>query len=284
MRKKSQPLNKRDDTVQEDVSLEDISLLDKREKNKNKTENNRNKLFDYLVNTKIFCYAALLVDYPEKNLFCGQIGEIESVIIDEKDKDSYLLTFIDYDHEKQGFAYCLVKKKHLLPLFSFDPTKYEKIEVIHDADENILKKNEKITINEIRNRWEELPGGLNSSTSDDLIKHETISMRFEIGRLVTIEVDIEQKLSNNESFAIQAGQIGIISDSLKTNGVEVTFWSMPFPELAVRRKELVEKRVSLSPNQNLESYATSSWKRTINIDENLLFPLYCEQLYWCLND
>jgi hypothetical protein len=255
MKKKLQPLNKRD-----------------------KRENNRNKLFDYLVNTKTFCYAALLVDYPAKNLFCGQIGEIESVILDdEKDQDSYLLTFIDYDHEKQRFAHGLVKKKHLLPLFSFDPIKYDQIEVVHDA-------NEKITINEIRNRWEELPGGLNSSTSDDLIKHQTASMRFEIGRLVTVQVDIEQKLSNNESFTIQAGQIGIISDSLKTNGVEVTFWSMPFPELAVRRKELVEKRTSLPLNQDLESYAPRSWTKTINIDENLLFPLYCEQLYCCLDD
>ena len=253
MKKKSQPLNKRD-----------------------KRENNRNKLFDYLVNTKTFCYAALLIDYPAKNLFCGQIGEIESVILDEKDKDSYLLTFIDYDHERERFAYCLVKKKHLLPLFSFDPLEYDQIEVVHDA-------NEKITINEIRNRWEQLPDGLNSSTSK-LIKHETVSMRFEIGRLVTVQVDIEQKLFNNESFTIQAGQIGIISDSLNTNAVEVTFWSMPFPQLAVRRKELVEKRTALSLNQDLESYAPKSWKRTINIDENLLFPLYCEQLYCCLDD
>ena len=276
MKKKSQPLNKQDDTVQEDVSLENISLLDKRKKNRNKREENRNKLFDSLVNTKIFFYAALLTDYPDAQLFCGQIGDIESVIIDEEDTDSYLLTFIDYDHERQEIAQCLVKKKHLLPLFSFDPIKYEKIEVIHDA-------NEKITIKEIRNRWEELLDVSNSSTSK-LIKHETVSMRFEIGRLVTVQVDIEQKLSNNESFTIQAGQIGIISDSLKTNGVEVTFWSMPFPELAVRRKELVEKRASLSLNQDLESYAPISWKKTINIDENLLFPLYCEQLYCYLDD
>lgn len=48
-------------------------------------------------------------------------------------------------------------------------------------------------------------------------------MRCEIVRLVTVQIDIEQKLSNNESFTIQAGQIGIISDSLKTNMVEVTF-------------------------------------------------------------
>lgn len=269
MKKKSQPLNKLDDTIQEDVSLENISLLDKK-------ENDRNQLFDYLVNTKIYLYAALLVDYPENNILCGQIGEIESVRIEEKNKDSYLVTFIDYENEREEIAQCLVKKKHLLPLFSFDPTEYETTEVKYNP-------NEKITINEIRNRWEKLffsqsrGGVLNNSTSY-LLKHEKVSTRFKIGELVTVQVDIEQKLSNNESFTIQAGQIGIISDYLKTNEVEVTFWSMPFPQLAVKRKKLVEKGASSSSNQDLENYARSSWKKTININENLLFPLYCERL------
>jgi hypothetical protein len=50
--------------------------------------------------------------------------------------------------------------------------------------------------------------------------------------------------SNNETFTIQAGQIGIISKThaldttLDTDCVEVTFWSMSLGKLIQKSKEL----------------------------------------------
>jgi hypothetical protein len=85
----------------------------------------RNKLFDRIVNSRLFCYTALLIDNLETPLFCDQVGEIENVMIDEEDKDSYLLTFIDFKKGENEFAPCLVKKEHVLLLFSFDPALYE---------------------------------------------------------------------------------------------------------------------------------------------------------------
>jgi hypothetical protein len=55
--------------------------------------NHRNKFFDCIVSSGFFYYAVLLIDDFEIPLFCGEVGEIKDVMIDKKDKDSYLLTF-----------------------------------------------------------------------------------------------------------------------------------------------------------------------------------------------
>lgn len=87
--------------------------------------NHKNELFNRIVSSGFFYYAVLLIDDFEISLFCGEVGEIEDVMLDEEDKDSYLLTFLNFENGENEFARILVKKEHLLPLFSFDPALYK---------------------------------------------------------------------------------------------------------------------------------------------------------------
>ena len=73
--------------------------------NKKDKADQRNEIFDRIVNSGLFCYAALLIDNLDVPLFCGQVGQIEDVMLDEKDKDSYLLTFIDFENGENEFPY-----------------------------------------------------------------------------------------------------------------------------------------------------------------------------------
>jgi hypothetical protein len=267
----------------------------------------RNALFDAIFNSGISYYAALLTDQPERNLFCGQIGEIQNVILDKNTKkNSSFLKFIDFDNDQDEITNFVVKKENLLPLFSFDPTRDDQIKtrVKGQIQDEIL------TIKEIRDIWEEKK--FNKISTDTLEPHSKSEARFEIGQLATVQVDFEQKLSNsnNEKFIIQAGQTGIISNVSNTDidYVEVTFWSMLFDTLALEREQLVTKNQnpgsvaassdsesladsfdperladsfdpeSLADSFNPESLADSPWKKTIHIHKDYVFPLYCEAL------
>ena len=137
-------------------------------------------------------------------------------------------------------------------------------------------KNEKITINEIRDKWEieDFPVIQNSAIK----QHTKFTTRFRRGQLVTVQFDFEQKVKINENetatYIIQAGQTGIISDYINSNILEVTFWAIPFVLLALERKDFV----SSPPKDNPFSYAINSWKRKIFIHKDFLFPLYCKDL------
>lgn len=244
--------------------------------NKKDKADYRNELFDFIVANGFECYVALCIDYPENNLFCGQVGEIEHVIIEEPDTDSYLVTFIDYKHRKQEeITQCLVKKEHLLPLFCFDPNTYEESIQEEDEEEGIM------SINTIRNKWEELEFDIIST--QNLVPHTKSETRFQVGELVTIQFDFEQTTKNDEIFIIQAGQIGIISDIKKDDCVEITFWTIPFGRLARVKKDFSFSSPS-SPcfarqrDFNPFIYAINSWERKISIHKDFLFPLYCERL------
>lgn len=240
----------------------------------------RDALFDSIVNSEFFCYAALRVDYSEENLFCGQVGEIQRVMIDDTHKDSYYLIFTDYQNNEKQFAYCFVKKEHLFPLFYLDPNKDKEIKTTVEENEN----RDTITLKQIRDNWEKFDVSdiLNSSTSQ-LLRHNKVSTRFQVGQLVTIQINFEQKVSDNETFIIQAGQIGIISrsDDLKddNDAVEVIFCSIPFGELVREKEELV----SLFSSSDSDSFAKNFWKKKIHIDKDFLFPLYFEKLEYCEN-
>jgi hypothetical protein len=238
-------------------------------------EKYRNELFGFIINTGIYFHATLLVDYANENLVCGQVGEIQDVIID-KNENSYYLIFTDFQSTEGPFAYCLVKKKHLLPLFYFDPKKDENIEITMEVNGN----KRTTTLEKTRNELEEA-GLVNilENSNNGLINHSKALNRFQIGRLVTIQADFEQKVSDNESFTIQAGQVGIISGNVvnDNDAVEVTFFSMPLGEL-VRKQE---KLLSFFANQNPDSFANKALKekiyKKIHIDKDFLFPLYCEK-------
>jgi hypothetical protein len=71
----------------------------------------RNKLFDRIVNSRLFCYTVLLIDNLETPLFCDQVGEIENAMIDEEDKNFYLLPFLDFENgenDTQKFYFCVL--------------------------------------------------------------------------------------------------------------------------------------------------------------------------------
>lgn len=258
----------------------------------------RNALLDSMFNSGIVKYAALLKDESEHNLFCGQVGEVQDVTIataKNPEKDCCFLTFIDFDNNGHDITNCVVKKENLLPLFSFDPTEDETITTIFKDRlvESIW------TMKKIRDEWDEHE--VHYISKEKLKKHTRSETRFEIGQLVTVEVDFKQTLRNpnNEVFIIQAGQTGIISKThaldttLDTDCVEVTFWSMPFGSLASERKELVSKSLpqnlanvasssntdSLEDSLDIESLVDSSWTKTIRIHKDHVFPLYCETLY-----
>jgi hypothetical protein len=273
MRKKLQSFWKKGDSAQEDFSLTNVKLR----------ENYRNELFDRIVYSGMSCYAALRKDFVKTkyfryNLFCGQVGEIENVI-SQKNKDCYLVTFTDYKNNGDDYARCFIEKKYLLPLFCFYPTIYKNIITIHNKysdDPVVLKLEEKLTIQKIRDDWEERDFSVNLNDIQ-LTKHTRVKTRFNRGQLVTVLFDFKPKVETkeNESFIIQAGQVGIISNDEKNkNFVEVTFWSIPFGLLAVKG----ENFVSSTPEQNPLSYATNPWEKKISIDKNFLFPLYCEEL------
>lgn len=96
----------------------------------NQKKNYRNRLLDAMFDSRIVQYAALLKDESEQNLFCGQVGEVQDVIIaNNPEKDCCFLTFIDFDNDEHYITNCVVKKENLLPLFSFDPTRYEQTKV-----------------------------------------------------------------------------------------------------------------------------------------------------------
>lgn len=240
----------------------------------------RNVLFDAIFNTGISYCAALLTDQLDINLFCGQIGEIQPVILDKNtEKNSFFLQFIDFENDEQEITSVVVKKENLLPLFSFDPTQDEKIKTT-------VKKqiqDEILTLKEIRDIWEEKK--FNKISTDTLELHRKAESRFEIGQLATVQVDVEQKLfhSTNEKFTIQAGQTGIISNMSNTDidYVEITFWSLPLGTLALERKQLVTKNQNLGSvagSFNPQSIGYSGWKKTIRIHKDYVFPLYCEAL------
>lgn len=258
----------------------------------------RNALFDAIFNSGISYYAALLTDQLERNLFCGQIGEIQHVILDKNtEKNSFFLKFIDFDNDQDEITNFVVKKENLLPLFSFDPTRDDQIRITVKGQ----MQDEILTIKEIRDRWEK--NQFNKISTDILEPHSKSEARFEIGQLATVQVNVEQKLSNsnNEKFIIQAGQTGIISkiSNIDIDYVEVTFWSMPFGTLALERQQLVTENQnlgsladsfdpenladssdseSLADSFDIESLADSPWKKTICIHKDYVFPLYCEAL------
>ena len=272
MPKKPQPLNEQENTT---------NVLSPDEK-----KNYRNELFDRIINSGYICYAALLVDYSKKNLFCGQIGEIQRVRIEKKNENSYYLIFTDYTNREKQFAYCFVKKQDLLPLFYSDPNQDKKIETTFEG-----KTNQKfMTLEQIRDEWQknDVSDILNRETNK-LLPHNKVKTRFKRGELVTIQIDFEfeQEMPTNETFTIQAGQIGIISSSndLKddSGAVEVIFCSIPFGKLAREKENKKEDLVSFISNQNSDSFATNFWKKKIHIDKHYLFPLYTEKLEYCEN-
>lgn len=127
-----------------------------------------------------------------------------------------------------------------------------------------------MTLKEVRNKWKKLQ--VHDISTLELATHKRSHSRFLVDQLVTIQVDFI-----TESFTIQAGQTGIISDIKEndmSNMVDVTFWSMLFGTLALNREELI----STSKNQILESSAENFWKKTVTIYKHYLFPLYCEDL------
>lgn len=82
MKKKLQSFQNKGDSAQQNYSTKD-PLFEK---------SYRNALFDRLVNSGIECYVALRKDfiknnYFHHNLFCGQVGEIENVILEKKIKN-----------------------------------------------------------------------------------------------------------------------------------------------------------------------------------------------------
>lgn len=237
----------------------------------------RNELFDRIVATGMEFYVALLIDNPPydplNNLFCGNVGEINNdVIMENENKDCYYVSFIDCNNKEENFSECVVNKKCLLPLFCFGPATYEKIETTPQKNEILLKEN--ININSIRDQWEEYE--VHNISTLQLKPHKKVENRFEIGQLVTIQFDFKQKMSNNEAFTIQAGQIGIISktQALDIDCVEVTFWSMSLGKLIQKSKELGFS----SLNQDTVIFTTSSWERKICIHKDFLFPLYIQEL------
>ncbi len=236
----------------------------------NQKKDYRNRLLDAMFDSRIVKYAALLKDESEQNLFCGQVGEVQAVTIaNNPEKDCCFLTFIDFDNDEHYITNCVVKKENLLPLFSFDPTRYEQTKVKLNGQLG----EDNYTIKKIRDYWDE--SEVHEISKEKLKNHSRSDTRFEIGQLVTVEIDFEQKMSNNEVVIIQAGQTGIISkDSTKipdmgSDIVEVTFWSMPFGLLALEKKKLFK-----SPNR----FRYSFWEKKIRINKNYLLPLYVENL------
>lgn len=264
-------LKKKDDSAQENLTTETETVL---------KENHRNELFDRLAYNQITCYAALRKDFVKENyfrynLFCGQVGEIQNVI-SKKNKDSYLVTFTDYKNNENEYADCLIKKKDLLPLFYFSPAIYQTSQTKPNPESDQIEL-DILTIQQIRNKWEEHDFSINLNNTK-LRRHNKLKTRFNHGQLVTVVFDFktDTETGENESFIIQAGQVGIISNDKNKNNnfIEVTFWSIPFGLLATNGEDFV----SSPPEENPLIYATDSWEKKISIDKYFLFPLYCEKL------
>ncbi len=210
-----------------------------------------------------------------KHLFRGQVGKIEEVVLNkEEEKLYYKIEFIDYKKNRDVFYQCLVEKENLLPLFCFDEDVYAST-----RDEEPDGRG----VNEFRERWELQKFPITPQLN--LAFHKKVKKPFEVGQLVTIEVNFEQQYKTTEnkieSFTIQAGQTGIISKkNISNNNVEVTFWSIHFETLAIIGKDFLPSSLFLLRKRafNPFSFATSSWERKIYIDKNYLFPLYVENL------
>lgn len=259
---KKESFNRTEDTAQENPSLADLQ---------SKTDF-RNELFDRLVVSEMELYVALLIDNPpndpQNNLFCGNVGEINPVVMEGTVKDYYDVSFINYKDNEDEFSRCCVNKKNLLPLFCFNPMTYDTIITERGEQERNLPDRQ-FSISEIREQWEKLNFDIISNNT--LKNHKRVDTRFEVGKLVTVQFDFQQQVRDStENLIIQAGQVGIISktENLNINYVEVTFFSMSFAELVYKRKKLV----------SLDIPTNSSWRKKICIDKNYLFPLYAEQL------
>jgi hypothetical protein len=229
---------------------------------KNEVGIKRNEYFDKIVEQGFPCYVALLVDdFSHKpKLFCGQVGEIESVELPYNNKNEYLVKFFNYETD-EGLGYeRLINKKNLLPLFDFGPSVY----------------NTKIT--EIRNRWEEQE--VHSILNWKLTGHKKTRSRFKKGHLVTVQFDFEQEATNGEKIVVQAGQIGIIShkfklnEELRGNNVEVTFRSIPFGTLVENRTKIANAKA----HELTSEVIGAPWEIKIFIKQDFLFPLYWQAL------
>ena len=193
-------------------------------------------------------YVALLIDNPPddplNNLFCGNVGEINNDVFMENDTEGnkycYKVEFIDGNNKEEIFSECVVNKEYLLPLFSFSPATYEKIDIIPRENDTLLP--EKKNINSIRELWEK--NEVHTILTLQLKPHKKSKNRFEMGQLVTIQFDFNQETSNNQTFTIQAGQIGIISKTyaldptLHTDCVEVTFCVNVFRKIHTKKQRI----------------------------------------------
>lgn len=135
-------------------------------------------------------YVVLLIDNPPDdpldNLFCGNVGEIDDVLIDEKYKKCFNVLFIDYKKNDIDFSQCMVNNAYLLPLFCFDPMTYNKIIPEPGEEETNLPK-ENFSINAIREQWEKF--NFDAIKNNTLRNHKKMKTQFKVGKLVTIQFD-----------------------------------------------------------------------------------------------
>jgi hypothetical protein len=133
-------------------------------------------------------YVALLIDYssvdflppqgPLQKLFCGNVGEIKHVIMKEAHKECYAVAFNDYSNNEEEFTERIVNKKHLLPLFCFDPATYEQIitKPKEEKEEKEFFLEGNISINSIRDMWETL--NVDIISNNTLKRHKKVETRF----------------------------------------------------------------------------------------------------------
>jgi hypothetical protein len=223
----------KDDTANEDLSVQKQKPLF------------RNQLFDIFVDTEDFFFAALRIDDKKNKLFCGQVCEITDSF-EKNGLNCFLVVFTDFLNGEEILE-CFIEKKHLLPLFDFNPKLYK------EETQNA------------RTEWEKYE--VHNISTLQIKPHKKVENRFEIGQLVTLQLDFEQNCDDNTKIDIQAGQVGVISKILDDANVEVTFRSIALGTLA---------QVVQVPE--LENFRVTDWEKKIHICKDFLFPLYCEAL------